>query len=208
MKHVLMPIVAVGLLVTSAVAETASEVPLTNPEVLEPPSREQGISPKPENRQAFEGETLQSMTVGRLAEIVRALDGSAAIGPRGMQLTIADVRITVVVDPGANRMRAFSAFRTLDGVDGQALYRMMQANFDSALDARYAVAQGHVISVFIHPLGELKKDQFIEGLGQVVNLVRTYGSAYTSGAMTFGGGDSGRLHRQLIDELLKKGEEI
>jgi len=125
-----------------------------------------------------------------------------------MQLTIAEVAITIIADPKANRMRAFSAFKTLDGIDGQELYRMMQANFDAALDARYAVAKGHLISVFIHPLAELGKDQFIEGIGQVVNLVKTFGTAYTSGAMTFGGGDSGSLHRELIDELLRKGKEI
>ena len=150
----------------------------------------------------------QGMTLNRMAEIVKALDANAAIQGRAMQLTIAEVAITIIADPKANRMRAFSAFKTLDGIDGQQLYRMMQANFDAALDARYAVAKGHLMSVFIHPLAELGKDQFIEGIGQVVNLVKTFGTAYTSGAMTFGGGDSGSLHRELIDELLRKGKEI
>ena len=153
-------------------------------------------------------ETFSPMTLEKMAKIVAALDANAAIRDRAMQLSIADVTITIIADPKANRMRAFSAFQTLDGVDGQQLYRMMQANFDAALDARYAIAKGHVISVFIHPLAELRKDQLIEGIGQVVNLVKTFGTAYTSGAMTFGGGDSGSLHRALIDELLKKGKEI
>ena len=148
------------------------------------------------------------MTPETMASIVRAIDPQANVQGNAMQLTIQGVEITIVTDPKNNRMRAFSAFKTLDGVDGQALYRMMQANFDSALDARYAIAKGYVISVFIHPLGELQKEQFIQGLGQVTNLVLTFGTAYTSGAMTFGGGDSQNLHRQLIDELLKKGEEI
>ena len=153
-------------------------------------------------------ETFSPMTLKKMAKIAAALDANAAIRDRAMQLSIADVTITIIADPKANRMRAFSAFRTLDGVDGQQLYRMMQANFDAALDARYAIAKGHLISVFIHPLAELSKDQLIEGLGQVVNLVKTFGTAYTSGAMTFGGGDSGSLHRELIDDLLKKGKEI
>ena len=148
------------------------------------------------------------MTISRMAEIVLALDENAQIRGNGMILNINDVTITVVADVIANRMRAFSAFQTLDGVDGQTLYRMMQANFDSALDARYAIARGHVISVYIHPLAELKKDQFIEGLGQVANLVTTYGTAFSSGAMTFGGGDSNAILRKRIDELLRKGERI
>ncbi|MEM7524503.1 MAG: hypothetical protein AAF360_12240, partial [Pseudomonadota bacterium] len=88
------------------------------------------------------------------------------------------------------------------------LLRLMQANFDTALDARYAVAQGRLWSVYIHPLSALGKDEFISGLGQTVNLARTYGSLYTGGALTFGGGDSNDIHRALIDDLLKKGEAI
>ncbi|MDJ0614913.1 MAG: hypothetical protein QNJ29_14690 [Rhizobiaceae bacterium] len=187
-------------------AQNASDVPADTEQVpnqIEEPKAEQGAE-APEIDAAGEG----PMTMPRMAEIIRALDGDAVVQNRAMQLTIADVTITIVADPLANRMRAFSAFKTLDGVDGQQLYRMMQANFDAALDARYAVAKGHVLSVFIHPLAELQKDQLIEGLGQVVNLVKTFGTAYTSGAMTFGGGDSRNLHRELIDDLLKKGEEI
>ncbi len=208
MKQIIFSIFLVLVLQISAFAQTASEVPLTNPQVLAPPKREQGISPKPDQDETVAQAEPGPMTFGRLSEIVLVLDANAQVGERGMQLAIEDVPVTIVVDERANRMRAFSPFKTLDGVDGQILYRMMQANFDSALDARYAIAKGHVISVFIHPLGELQKDQFIESLGQVVNLVRTYGTAYTSGAMTFGGGDSNQLLRQLIDELLKKGEEI
>lgn len=186
-------------------AETASEIPLTNPEILEPPARQNDVSPPPNDKNT---DTSSAMTPARMAEIVKALDADAMIEGRAMVLSVADVQITIITDPVANRMRAFSAFKTLDGVDGQQLYRMMQANFDAALDARYAVAKGHLISVFIHPLAELRKDQFIEGLGQVANLVKTFGTAYTSGAMTFGGGDSRNLHRELIDDLLKKGERI
>ena len=85
---------------------------------------------------------------------------------------------------------------------------MLQANYDSALDARYSIAKGQIVSAFIHPLKELDKNELISGIGQVVNLVLSYGTTYTSGAMTFGGGDSRQLHRKLIEELLKKGEEI
>lgn len=204
----MLSIIAACLLSTSVAAQSASESPLTNPDIVEPPGSEQGSNPNP-NKDGLTSENDSSpMTYERLAAIVGALDANATIGIRGMQFTVQEVPVTIIVDARANRMRAFSPFKTLDGVDGQTLYRMMQANFDSALDARYAIAKGYLISVFIHPLGELQKDQFIEGVGQVVNLVKTFGTAYTSGAMTFGGGDSQNLHRELIDELLKKGKEI
>lgn len=201
----------------SAFAGNATEVQQTSPEISEAPKSEQGESPSAKSDEDVAGDNQGSdtgvsddsrMTVARLGEIVRALDKDASVQGNGILVTLADVRVTVIADPKNNRMRAFSAFQTLDGVDGQQMYRMMQANFDAALDARYAIAKGYLISVFIHPLAELQKDQFIEALGQVVNLVKTYGSSYTSGAMTFGGGDSNSLHRELIDELLKKGERI
>ncbi len=150
------------------------------------------------------------MTLEVMTAIVKRLDPNANIigNGRAMVLKIADVEVTIIADPINNRMRAFSPVTSLDGVDSQKLYRMLQANFDSALDARYSIAKEHVLSAFIHPFAELKRTQFIEGVGQVVNLVKTYGTAYTSGAMTFGGGDSRQLHRKLIDDLLKKGDTI
>lgn len=153
-------------------------------------------------------EVVEGMTIEEMGKIVMALDENAQVSGPLMKLTIEDVEVTIITDPKNNRMRAFVPIQSLDGVNQQLLYRMLQANFDSALDARYAIARGFVISAFIHPLKELDKDQLIAGVGQVVNLVKTYGTAFTSGAMTFGGGDSRNLHRKLIDELLKKGEEI
>ena len=150
----------------------------------------------------------EPMTLSRLEEIVRALDADAEVNARAMALTIEDIPVIIVHDAGMNRMRAMTAIRSVSSIGPDELMRMMQANFDSALDARYAIAKGRLWSVFIHPLRELQKDEFIEGLGQVVNLALTYGSTYNSGALTFGGGDSNQLHRELIEKLLKKGEDI
>ena len=127
---------------------------------------------------------------------------------RRMLLTIEDVPVFVIMDPFADRMRAMVSIRSLEGLDGDDLYRVLQANFDTALDARYAVAQGRLWGVYIHPLSRLSRDQLISGLGQTVNLALTYGGLYTGGAMTFGGGDSAPLQRQLIDRLLEKGQDI
>lgn len=182
--------------VTAAHSQATSEAPVESPEIIAPDTDPQVTAED------------AGMTLERLTEIVLAIDEKAEVRGRAMRLTIAEVGVTIITDPKNNRMRAFVAIQSLDGVNQQLLYRMLQANFDSALDARYAIAKEHILSVFVHPLKELKKDQFIEGLGQVVNLVKTYGTAFTSGGMTFGGGDSRNLHRKLIDELLKKGEQI
>ncbi len=148
------------------------------------------------------------MTYERLGKIIFALDPEARpIGP-GFELTISDVTMLVVTDTNADRMRAMVAIGSAADLSPSDLQRMMQANFDSTLDARYAIANGTLWAAFIHPLSLLERDQLISGLAQTVNIAKTYGTLYTGGAAEFGGGDSHDLQRELIEELLKKGEEI
>ena len=90
----------------------------------------------------------------------------------------------------------------------EEMERVMQANFDTALDARYAVAQGRLWGVFLHPFAQLERDQLISGLAQTANVAKTYGTLYSSGAAQFGAGDSGNLQRQLIERLLERGQDI
>ncbi len=197
MRRIFYVLVSTLLLCTTVYSQSSSQNTQLEPGLEQPDDSSKNETPM-----------TTGMTFDRLEKIVRTIDQDAEVRGTAMKLTIADVRVTIIADPKNNRMRAFAPIQSLDGVNQQILYRLLQANFDSALDARYAIAQEHILSVFIHPLKELKKDQFIEGLGQVVNLVKTYGTAFTSGGMTFGGGDSRNLHRKLIDELLKKGEQI
>lgn len=144
------------------------------------------------------------MSVERLAAILTAIDPETVVEERGMTLTVAAVPVTVIVDETANRMRILVPISSADGLTQEELLRLMQANFDTALDARYAVANGRLWSTFIHSLAELQSDQLISGLAQTVTLAQTYGDTYTSGAIMFGGGDT----RGLIDELLELGEEL
>jgi len=148
------------------------------------------------------------MSPARLSEILLAVDPEARVAGNQVQLTIRDVTVVVIFDPAADRMRAVVPIRSADAMSAEELMRVMQANFDTALDARYAVANGRLWSTFIHPLSPLERDQFLSALGQTVNLALSYGTLYSGGGLSFGGGDSGALHRELIEELLKKGEEI
>ena len=153
-------------------------------------------------------ETSPNMTPDRLLDILLALDPETRPSGNGVELTIEDVPVLVIVDPLADRMRAMVPIRAVDGMTPEDLERVMQANFDTALDARYAVANGRLWGVYIHPLSPLRRDQLISGLGQTVNLALTYGGLFTGGALSFGGGDSVPLQRELIDRLLEKGQDI
>ena len=167
------------------------------------------LAPLPALAQETETPPLEPpMTLDRLGQIIGALDPNAKTNGRFWQMQIGDIPLLIITDPENDRMRAFAPVRETEGLTPEDLTRMMQANFDTALDARYALAKDMVWSVYIHPLRPLEKDEFIAGLGQVANLAASYGTLYSGGLMQFGGGDSAELQRQLIDELLKKGEEI
>lgn len=148
------------------------------------------------------------MDMDRLGSIIESLDDNADRGEQGSfwQFKLDDVAVTVIADGKANRMRALVGVASVENLPGDTLLRLLQANFDTALDARYAVANGVVWSAFIHPLDRLSDDQLLSGLAQVVTLARTYGTTFTSGALSFGGGDStGLLQEELRNRLREKG---
>lgn len=101
-------------------------------------------------------------------------------------------------------MRIMIPIGPAEDIPREELLRLMQANFDSALDARYAIANGQLWGTFIHPLSELSDEQFLVGLGQTANVVLSYGTSYSSGLLIFGGGDSAGIQENLIEELKKK----
>jgi len=148
------------------------------------------------------------MTMMRMARIIQSIDAGAQAQGNVITLTLDDIPLVVVADPVADRMRAMVPIRSAAGLSTEELMRLMQANFDTALDARYAVAQGRLWGVFIHPLSPLEKDQLLSAFIQTINVARTYGQTYSGGAVTYGGGDSNGIYRDLLEELQKKGEEI
>lgn len=163
------------------------------------------VSPSPEEDVIVPQEAAAA---ARLLAFVTELDGDAELQVNGALFTVEDVQLQLVFDLNADRMRLLTPIAPADDIPAADLVRMMQANFDSALDARYGIAQGALWATFIRPLASLTMDDFASGIGQTVNLVRTYGTTYSSGALVFGGGDSAEENRQLIDELIQRGREI
>jgi hypothetical protein len=123
------------------------------------------------------------------------------------RLKVGDSFVAVIADPVAERMRIMMPIAPASSVDEEKLRRLMQANFDSALDARYAVANDLVWGVFIHKLSTLGKDDFLSGLAQTITVVGNYGSSYSSGALVFGGGDSQDINANDVLEKLQESNE-
>lgn len=150
------------------------------------------------------------MTAERMGELVEAVGDDVTKPAEGQwRLRVEGVPAFIVTDVKANRMRILVGISKVDELPPNILQRLMQANFDTALDARYAVARGYVWAAYLHPLKSLSDAEFLSGLGQTVNLARTFGKTYSSGGLSYGGGDSsGIIERELIENLLEKGLAI
>lgn len=148
------------------------------------------------------------MDNARLESLIARVDKDYQ-GREGLwEFQLEGVPLRVVTDKNANRMRIYAPIIKADSIDKDKLYRLMQANFDSTLDARYAIAQGMLWGTFIHPLSSLTDQNFLSGIGQTVNIVISYGNAYSSGVLTFGGGDSGQLQQEILERLKRLSETI
>ncbi len=145
----------------------------------------------------------------RIDELLRRVD-TGVIGAEGRwRLVVGGRAVMVMSDPTHDRIRIMSHVTAADALDDELRLRLLQANFDTALDARYAIAQGTLWSVFIHPLGSLSEHDFLAAMGQVVNLANTFGSSYSSGLLVFRGDDNeSELQRKFIEELIRKGLAI
>lgn len=148
----------------------------------------------------------QPMTAERLAELIVAVDDEAVLDGATWFFHVADLEVVVVYDIAADRMRILIPISDADVLEADEILRLMQANFDSALDARYAIANGTLWGAFIHPLSTLTDEELLVGIGQTANVVTSYGTSYSSGLFIFGNGDSAEIERNRLIEDLKKTE--
>ena len=150
------------------------------------------------------------MTVERMGALIEAVGTDITKPAEGQwRLRVEGVPVFIVTDVKANRMRILVGISKISELPPKIFQRLMQANFDTALDARYAVARGYVWAAYLHPFKSLGDAEFLSGLGQTVNLARTFGKTFSSGGLSYGGGDSaGIIERELIEKLLEKGLAI
>ena len=144
------------------------------------------------------------MTAERLGEIILIVDEEAVQEAGSWYFHIEGLETAVVYDVNADRMRIMIPIGPAEELVSEDLERMMQANFDSALDARYAIAQGTLWGAYIHPLSTLTAEEFLVGLGETANVVLSYGTSYSSGLFIYGNGDSSEIERKRLIERLKE----
>ena len=133
------------------------------------------------------------MTIDRLDRLISALDGvEGQVESQGgaWRFVYRGYPVFIFTDVNADRMRIMVPVVESDALRKDVLFRLLQANFDTAMDARYAIAQETLWSLFLHELSPLTDDQFHSAFLQTVTLAATFGTDYSSGAWRFGGGDS------------------
>jgi hypothetical protein len=101
---------------------------------------------------------------------------------------IEGMAVMVLADRAADRMRIMTPVAHVADLEEGEYSKLLEANFDRALDARYAINAGVLWSAFIHPMSSLSHQQFDNGLEQVVNLAANFGTTYASTDMLFAPG--------------------
>lgn len=116
-----------------------------------------------------------------LSATVQNIQGRAG----SWQVLYRAVPMMIFTSEAHDRMRIIAPVSEESDLDSARLGLLMHANFDKALDARYALFQGKLWSVYLHPLSSLTEEELHSALDQVANLRLTYGSTYSSGNLRF-----------------------
>ncbi len=153
------------------------------------------------------GETAAPMTMDRLNTIITRLDNNVEKPRNGFwRFTVTGATVIVVGDETFDRLRILVGIQSAENLTKDQLMQIAKSNYDTALDARYAISQNILWSMYAHPLKSLGDRQFISAIGQTVNLAISYGDGYSSGGILFEGGDIKDVQRnKMIEDLIKKG---
>lgn len=128
------------------------------------------------------------MNNARLDSLVREVADKIHDGQPGYwKFEYKDRVLIIMTDESHNRMRIITPVVEVAELSDEIWPLCMSANFDRALDARYAVSGDYLWSVFIHPLKQLEDGQVLDGMDQVATLADNFGTSFSSSDLFFGG---------------------
>lgn len=129
----------------------------------------------------------QNMTNEKLQDIYTSVSDSINGRLGGWQFFIKDISLLSMTDENHNRMRIISPIADSNTLNDELIKAALVANFHTALDVKYAVSDGVLWSVFIHPLKELSEDQIKDAISQVYYANINFGTTFASTSLTFPG---------------------
>jgi len=127
----------------------------------------------------------QNMNNDDLEKIIYVVADSLRGTTGNWQFMIKDRILVCITDENNNRMRIMSPIIEQKKLAYADMLKLMEANFHTALDVKYAISDDVLWSVFIHPLRELDKDEVLSAINQVYAAAVTYGTTYSSTGLTF-----------------------
>lgn len=129
----------------------------------------------------------QDMNNEKLQEIYTAVSDSINGRLGGWQFFVNNTPIISITDENHNRMRIISPIREANNLNEELVRAALVANFHTALDVKYAVSEGILWSVFIHPLKELTQHQVEDAVSQVYEANKNFGTTFASTSLSFPG---------------------
>lgn len=129
----------------------------------------------------------EGMNNEKMAQVFKNYAETIEGEPGAWQLIYQERILLVITDEPNNRMRIFTPIVEETDIPQDEMRKMLIANFHTALDAKYSIYNGFVISTFTHPLQELTEEQLVDAMKQVVSLADTFGTTYSSTEFIFGG---------------------
>lgn len=130
----------------------------------------------------------QDMDNRKMGQILESISDTIA-GDKGQwQFMYKEMLMLCLTDETHNRMRIITPVTELAKVGEGEVEACLEANFHTALDVKYAISEGMIWVVFIHPLAELTERQLKDAISQVFFATITFGSSYSSTDLVFPGG--------------------
>ncbi len=129
--------------------------------------------------------SLSIMTVEQLEAILQGEADVVQGGDGQWEVTLGDRNLLVLANFPSNRMRILTPVAPVTELSVEQVQSILLANFHTTLDARYAITEGTVVSLYVHPLQSLQANDLRSALRQVASLAETFGSSYSSGELLF-----------------------
>jgi len=125
------------------------------------------------------------MNQSQLESIVKELANESSGDNGSVQFIYKGVNMLLLSNVKFDRMRVIASITKYDSLNAEQLEKVMEANFYTALDARYALKDGVLYSAYIHSLSSLSEAQIKSAVDQVSALALTFGTEYSSGSLNF-----------------------
>jgi len=117
-----------------------------------------------------------------------------------------EVPVFVFSDDEHDRMRIMAPIGVVEELESDLLHVLLQANYDRALDARYAMRGNELWSVVVHPLATLATDDLPAMFDQVTTLVKNTGSTFASTELVFRSFPADQIVIETDDDEAENGE--